>query len=109
MEFEWDESKRTTNIAKHGLDFLDVWEAFHNLLLVRKDSRKEYGEDRWQGIGVIEDQIVVVVFTDRSPEKVRIISLRKANKHERQGYERFRNEKDNFKDPMEPDPEDERS
>ena len=69
MEFEWDESKRTTNIAKHGLDFLDVWEAFHNLLLVRKDTRKEYGEDRWQGIGMIEDQIVVVVFTVRSSDK----------------------------------------
>ncbi|MHB1287113.1 MAG: BrnT family toxin [Leptospirales bacterium] len=80
MEFEWDETKRMTNIAKHGLDFIDVLKAFRNRLLVRKDSRKEYGEDRWQGIGEIEDQIVVLVFTERFPEKIRIISLNLSKK-----------------------------
>lgn len=106
MEFEWDETKRMTNISKHGLDFVDVLKAFRNRLLVRKDSRKEYGKDRWQGIGEIEDQIVVLVFTERSPESIRIISLRKANKYERQGYERFRDGKDSLEDSMEQGSED---
>ncbi|MCL4485909.1 MAG: BrnT family toxin [Nitrospirae bacterium] len=100
MEFEWDETKRMTNISKHGLDFVDGLKAFRNRLLVRKDSRKEYGEDRWQGIGEIEGQIVVLVFTERSPKRIRIISLRKANKYERQGYERFRDGKDSLEDSM---------
>jgi len=101
MEFEWDETKRMTNISKHGLDFVDGLKAFQNRLLVRRDSRKEYGEDRWQGIGEIEDQIVVLVFTERSLEKIRIISIRKANKYERDGYERFREGKGSLEDSME--------
>jgi len=43
MRFEWDEAKRTANIAKHGIDFCDVPEMFTGLMLVGADSRKDYG------------------------------------------------------------------
>jgi hypothetical protein len=46
VRFEWDEAKRKTNIAKHGIDFLDVPEMFGSLMLVGTDSRKGYGETR---------------------------------------------------------------
>ena len=37
VRFEWDEAKRKANIAKHGLDFLDVLEMFGSLMLVGPD------------------------------------------------------------------------
>ncbi len=53
------------------------------------DSRKEYGEERWIGIGFLRKNIVVVVFTERDNDTIRIISLRKALKHERTQLEKI--------------------
>jgi uncharacterized DUF497 family protein len=88
MKFEWDERKNEANIRKHGFDFRDGWELFQGPILARLDEREDYGEDRWQGIGLLRGQVVVVIFTQRQPDVVRIISLRKARKHEREGFEK---------------------
>ena len=85
--FEWDEKKNRQNIKKHGLDFVDAEEMFRGLLLVWPDVREDYGENRWTGIGKIRGRIAVVAFTDRGPETIRIISLRKANRRESKTYE----------------------
>ena len=61
---------------------------FHGILLVRPDMRKDYGENRWIGIGRIRGRIAVVVFTEPGPETIRIISLRKATRRERKQYEK---------------------
>lgn len=56
------------------------------------DQKKEYGEDRWVGIGWFSDTLAVVVFTEPDGETVRIISARKANRHEQDIYrEEIRN------------------
>jgi uncharacterized DUF497 family protein len=87
VRFEWDERKNEENIHKHGLDFADAPAIFDAPMLVRLDDRLDYGEDRWTGLGIIHGRIVVVVFTERADgETVRIISLRKAMKHEREDY-----------------------
>ena len=87
MLFEWDENKNKENLKKHGFDFADAWELFENPLLVRADSRKEYSEERWTGIGNMGNGIVTVIaFTRRGKETIRIISMRKASKKERQYY-----------------------
>jgi hypothetical protein len=88
VKFEWDERKNEVNIRKHGFDFHDAWEVFQGPLLARLDEREDYGEDRWQGIGLLRGQVVVVVFAQRRSDIVRVISLRKAKKHEREGFER---------------------
>ena len=46
MKFDWDENKRLENIAKHGIDFIDVPEMFDGPMLVNLDTRCDYGEDR---------------------------------------------------------------
>ena len=53
MTFEWDEAKNRSNVRKHSLDFVDAEEMFRGFLLVRPDLRKDYGEERWIGIGMI--------------------------------------------------------
>ncbi len=50
------------------------------------DQRKEYGEDRWVGIGWLGDIHAVLVFTEPSDETIRIISARKAKRHEAHIY-----------------------
>lgn len=89
MRFEWDERKNEENIRKHGLDLGDAEEVFDSPMLVRLDDRRDYGEDRWSGIGVAQGRTVVVVFTERDDgETIRIISLRKALTYERNDYEK---------------------
>ena len=87
VRFEWDEAKRKANIAKHGIDFLDVPEMFGSLMLVGTDSRKDYGETRKVGFGFIRGRLMAVAFTERTPNLIRIISTRKANKREEAYYQ----------------------
>jgi hypothetical protein len=88
VKFEWDARKNEANIRKHGFDFHDTWEVFQGPLLARLDEREDYGEDRWQGVGLLRGEVVVVIFTQRQPDIIRVISLRKAKKHEREGFEK---------------------
>ncbi len=88
MRFEWDEQKRKTNIRRHGFDFADAKQVFAGPMLIRLDMRQDYGEDRWIGIGITNGRVVVVVYTEQdNGETIRIISLRKALKHERKRFE----------------------
>jgi uncharacterized DUF497 family protein len=85
--FEWDEDKNRENIRKHGLDFADAWEIFASPFSPELDLRTNYGEDRWTVVGLLGNRVVVVTFTFKSNEVIRIISLRKALKHERKKLE----------------------
>jgi uncharacterized protein len=37
MEFEWDETKRLTNLSKHGIDFIDVPVVFDGEIVTVED------------------------------------------------------------------------
>ena len=87
MNFTWDENKRQVNLQKHGIDFEDVVEIFNGPMLTRLDTREDYGEDRWIGIGIIKQRVIVVAYTERNNgDTIRIISARKALKHEEKFY-----------------------
>ena len=88
MKFEWDEAKNRANIRKHGFDFADAPEVFLGPLLARPDSREEYGEERWIAIGLLRNRVVVLAFAQRAPNLIRIISVRKAAKNEREAFEK---------------------
>ena len=87
MKFEWDEQKNKANIHKHGLDFADARQVFNGPMLAHLDTRQDYGEDRWIGIGIIRGRVVVVVYAEQdNGETIRIISMRKALKYERKRF-----------------------
>lgn len=88
MKFEWDEAKNRRNIRKHGFDFADAPEVFRGPMLARADTREDYGEKRWTAMGFLKGRIVVLAFAERSPEAIRIISLRKANGYEREAFQK---------------------
>jgi uncharacterized protein len=77
----------TFEVRKHGFEFSDAEEMFRGLLLVRADVREDYGEERWIGIGMIRGRCALVAFASRPDGTIRIISLRKADREERQEYE----------------------
>lgn len=89
MRYEWDDAKNDANIAKHGFDFADASRIFDLPLRVERDEREEYGETRYIGIGLLDGRMVVVVYSEPNAETTRIISLRKAQKHEQKRYASF--------------------
>ena len=88
MKFDWDEKKNELNIYRHGIDFNDVPEIFNGPMIVKIDDRIDYGEDRFIGIGILGNIIAVVAFVEMEGEMIRIISARKANKHESKKFEK---------------------
>ena len=89
MNFEWDERKNESNISKHGFDFAEADRIFNLPMLVFYDDRQDYGEDRLVAIGLLDERVVVVVYTEPDQETIRIISLRKALSYERKRYEQY--------------------
>lgn len=79
--FEWDEKKRLTNLAKHGIDFRDAETIFDGPLVAVEDARQDYGETRYIALGLLEGIVVSLAYAERE-EVVRLISIRKALKHE---------------------------
>ena len=62
---------------------------FDGEMLIELDDRFDYGEDRWFGIGFLGLGIVVVVWTERKNNIIRIISARRANRHEQRKFEQY--------------------
>lgn len=87
MNFEWDEAKSETCLRERGFDFAYAARTFFDPdRLVQADTRRSYGEERYQLTGKIEQRLFVVVYTPRH-NAMRIISARKANQREVRHYE----------------------
>jgi uncharacterized protein len=89
MQFEWDEVKNLENVRKHQINFADVSAMFTEDMLIELDDRLNYGEDRWMVIGFLDLGIAVVVWTERQGNVIRIISARRANRHEQKRLEQY--------------------
>jgi uncharacterized DUF497 family protein len=85
MEFEWDDAKSHRNQEARGLPFDVAVALFDSETLEDIDDRRDYGERRVRAIGVVRDECLVCVYVDREDVR-RIISLRRANKRERDDY-----------------------
>ena len=88
MTFEWDEAKNRANIRKHGFDFAWAEEMFRGQVFVQPDTREDYGEERWIGIGTIGSCTALMAFAEPIPYTIRVISLRRADYEERKEYEK---------------------
>ncbi len=86
MRFDWSEIKNEANIRKHHLDFSDAWPIFESPMLVAVDDREDYGEPRFIGVGFLGAVVAVVVFSELENDTIRIISLRRAVKYEREKF-----------------------
>ena len=77
----WDESKRLSNLKKHGVDFSEITSVFEGPTLFFLDDRFDYGEDRFVTIGASNGAVFTLVHTETANE-LRLISARKATQNE---------------------------
>ena len=92
MRWTWDEAKNGANLRAHGLGFEAAAFAFDDPLSATREDPFP-SEQRWRTIGMVGTQVVMVVHTwpeldtETGEEVGRIISARKATRHEREAYE----------------------
>lgn len=88
LEFEWDDEKAASNCRDHGVAFHEAIKAFRDPFAVeRTDDREDYGEERINLIGMCDGVIIHITYTERG-ERIRIISARRAERHEQDDYYR---------------------
>jgi uncharacterized DUF497 family protein len=87
MNYEWDDAKRASNLAKHGVDFADAVGALEDSHALTHEDESAEGERRLVTLGMGRaGWILMVVWTPRG-DNPRLISAWKANKSQRSRYE----------------------
>ena len=87
--FEWDHVKARANVAKHGVTFDEAETVFTDRWAIEAyDWGHSNDEARLLITGMSDhNRLVVVAFTLRDHETIRIISSRRAKRNEEQAYE----------------------
>jgi uncharacterized DUF497 family protein len=87
VQYEWNNGKAAENLRKHRVDFADAIAALEDTNRLEEiDTRFDYGEERIQVIGMARGHVLVVVVTLIDEDTCRIISARKATRHEQDRY-----------------------
>ena len=87
MLLEFDEAKSRKNVERRGIGFERFAEMDAITARAEADVRRDYGELRLRVLGLIDGVLHAAVVTPRG-ERVRVISLRRANGRERGDYEK---------------------
>ena len=86
MRFTFDLARQSSNIKKHGYDLADAQKVIASRrALTFEDNRFDYGEARFVTMGLLSDVVVLIVTTEIERE-IRVISMRKADKHAQKIY-----------------------
>jgi hypothetical protein len=91
VKVAWDATKNRANQRKHGISFEEAQELFlsgRDYLEIFDDAHSDT-EDRFIAVGPIARGLVLVVWTERDEDTVRIISARWATKRERELYHHY--------------------
>ena len=91
LPFEWDPAKNRANQARHGISFEEASELFSSGedYLEIYDELHSTDEDRFIAVGPIAGGIVVVVYTERLEDLIRILSARTATRNEQEQYRNY--------------------
>jgi uncharacterized DUF497 family protein len=85
--FEWDEDKDRLNIINHGFSFSEIVEVFDDPAFFEGyDAEHSIGEDRYYGIGCLNNILFIVVFYTERGKRTRIISARQADADDEEAY-----------------------
>jgi len=88
VDFEGDDAKDLGNQRKHGMSFAEARQLFESgaeFLEIFDTEHSEF-EDRFIAIGPIDRGVIVVVYTEREEDLIRIVGARMANKREQALY-----------------------
>ena len=88
--FEWDAKKARENVKKHKVSFEEAITVFDNPVALIFDDEKHSTDEEQREIIIghsARNRLLLVSFTERGKDIVRIISARPATKVERRNYE----------------------
>jgi len=85
ITISWHETKRRTNLKKHGIDLAELESAFDMPMITVEDDSEAYGEPRLQSLAFWRGRVVFLVWTERE-DSAHLISCRYANRTETQDY-----------------------
>ena len=85
MLLEFDEAKSARNLEQRGIGFERFADLEVDSAVSSEDARKDYGERRLRVLGFIDGLLHTAVITPRG-ERIRVISLRRANRREERTY-----------------------
>jgi len=95
MRFEWDLDKEALNLRKHGIGFQEAVEVFADPNgLEEFDAEHSVGEPRWIRLGLSSRRLLLVVYSERDKETIRIIHGRKAGVTLQRLYEKSKRTKE---------------
>jgi uncharacterized protein len=86
VRYSFDPAKQASNLKKHGFDFADAQRVIESgKTMMFEDRRFDYGEERYVTLGPLGDTLVVIV-TAETEDRIRIVSMRKADRYEQAIY-----------------------
>jgi uncharacterized DUF497 family protein len=85
-KIEFDPAKDAINVRVHGVSLAQAEALLQGFIFGWQDKRRDYGEARMIAIGEIGAREFVCVYTLRG-DVIRPISLRRANRKERNVYQ----------------------
>lgn len=86
QRFDWYPLKAEANWRNHGVTFEQGVKAIGDVFAVDWiDDREDYGEERFNLLGMCDGTLLHVTYTERD-ENIRIISTRRAERHEQDYY-----------------------
>ena len=86
MRYSYDPDKRRIVLEERGLDLADAWRVFEGFYLSRADAKHSDVEQRIITVGMLNDDVVVLVVWAPRPGERRIVTMWKANDRERRRY-----------------------
>ena len=91
MRFEWDPPKAEANLRAHGVSFAEAVTVLEDDFALTREDPAGADEPRFVTLGLSNlGNLLVVVYTYREADAVRVISAWKANKRQRDTYEKDR-------------------
>jgi hypothetical protein len=91
MKITWDPAKAATNESVHGVTFAEAATVLDDELALTREDPAAIGEQRFATLGLSgEGKLLVVIYTYRDPDVIRIISAWKANRRQKALYEKGR-------------------
>jgi len=91
VRYEWDPAKAKANVESHGVDFAEAVTVLEDDFALTREDSDALDEQRFATLGMSSvGNLLVVVYTYREPDVIRLISAWKANKPQRSRYEENR-------------------
>ena len=86
MDIDYDDAKRSRILEDRGLDIARAGEVFGGFHLTKRDDKhSSSSEERFNSIGILDDEVVIVTWTARGTTR-RIVTMWKANGKETKRY-----------------------